>query len=361
MKRRAAHEEQIGTAAIDLFASGMGAFILIALVFMVLFAASPRMVEMAAAPPSPPPETASPMCPEPEPCPQVAVCPDCPAPVVCPAIPEPQACPAPAVAAACPEVPVCPAVPPLMCPEQPACPACPICPEPVEEFVEAMDVVEEVLGVAPAVLTELPETPVCPVVECTTLLPDFDLVFVVDSTSSMHNEIESLKRELHIVVEVLERIMPTVGIGVVTFNDRQQRPAVRHHPLRRLTNDEGAMVDIQRFLRGITAGDARGNNTDIPEAVLGALETAVSTSFREGVRNRSVIVITDAYAYENETEQSLALARAFAAVDGQQVSTVHVQADPRSERYLEQLAEAGAGEFVPDRGSILANVLLSIL
>ena len=37
MKPPAAEREQIGTSAIDLFASGMGAFILIALVFMVLF------------------------------------------------------------------------------------------------------------------------------------------------------------------------------------------------------------------------------------------------------------------------------------------------------------------------------------
>ena len=355
MKRRAAHEEHIGTAAIDLFASGMGAFILIALVFMVLFAASPRMVEMAVAPPSPPPETASLICPEPQPCPQMNVCPDCPPPVVCPAIPEPQACPAPAAATICPEIPVCATVAPV------SCPACPVCPSPAEQLVEAADVVEEVLALPPPPLPAPTELPVCPELEFTTLLPEFDLVFVVDSTSSMHNEIESLKRELHIVVEVLERIMPSVGVGVVTFNDRRQSPAVRHHPLRRLTNDEGAMVDLQRFLRSITAGDGRGTNTDIPEAVLSALETAVSTSFREGVINRAVIVITDAYAYEEETEQSLALARAFSAVAGQRLSTVHVQADPRSERYLERLAESGAGAFVPDRGSILANVLLSIL
>ena len=361
MKRRTAQEEQIGTAAVDLFASGMGAFILIAVVFMVLFAATPRMVEVAPPPPTPPPEAAVLVCPPPEPRPQVNVCQDCPAPVVCPAIPEPPACPAPAVAAACPEIPVLATAAPLACPAQPACPACPICPSPVEQVSEVADVVEELLASPPATLPIEPEALVCPLVECTTLLPEFDLVFVVDSTSSMHNEIESLKRELHIVVEVLERIMPTVGVGVVTFNDRLQRPAVRHHPLRRLTNDEGAMVDIQRFLRGITAGDGRGTNTDIPEAVLSALEAAVSTSFRDGVRNRSVIVITDAYAYEDETQESLALARAFSAVDGQRVSTVHVQANPQSERYLEQLAEAGAGAFVPDRGSILANVLLSIL
>ena len=42
MKSPQTETEHMGTAAVDLFASGMGAFILIAMVFMVLFAASPQ-------------------------------------------------------------------------------------------------------------------------------------------------------------------------------------------------------------------------------------------------------------------------------------------------------------------------------
>ena len=193
------------------------------------------------------------------------------------------------------------------------------------------------------------------------MLPDTDIVFVLDTTGSMRNEIESLKRELHIVVQVLERMMPSVGIGVVTFNDRRQRPMARHHPLRRLTGDEGAIRDINRFLRSISITDSRGPNPDLPEAVLNALAVAVNTSFREDVANRIVIVITDAYAYEDEAARSLQIARAFAAAAGQRISTVHVRDNRDSKQYLETLAEAGGGEFVPDRGSILANVLLGIL
>ena len=350
MKRQIPQEETLGTAAVDLFASGMGAFILIALVFMVLFAATPTMTVAPSAPAPEPatPETAMLTCPTPEPCPQV----------VCPAIPAPRECPAPAPVPEPVEIAVCLPAAPLTCPEQPACPACPICPVPVEQLVEEA---VSALSVPSPTPTEIPVAPICPEPDATLRLPEFDLVFVVDSTSSMHNEIESLKRELHILVEILERIMPTVGIGVVTFNDRRQSPAVRHHPLRRLTGNDAAMADLQRFLRGIAAGDGRGPNTDLPEAVLSALQTATSTSFREDVTYRSVIVITDAYAYDDELAESLALAREFGSVEGQRVSTVHIQANPQSRRYLEQLAAAGDGAFVPDRGSILANILLSIL
>ncbi len=345
MKPPATEREQIGTSAIDLFASGMGAFILIALVFMVLFAATPRQEE--------PPQPAPVVCPVPQPCPETPLCPVCPEPTICPDVPVCPVCPriqdcpvCPTIEpTACPELPPCPVVTPVVCPKQPDCPVCADCPEPPEP-------------------TPLPQHPqqACPKPEeRTTLLPETDLVFVLDTTGSMRGEIESLKRELHIVVQVLERMMPSIGIGVVTFNDRLQRPTTRHHPLRRLTNSESAMRDINRFLRSISTTDARGTNQDLPEAVFSALEVAVNASFRKDVGDRIVIVITDAYAYEDEEDPSFRIARAFAQVPGQRISTVHVRDDPDSGRYLEKLAEAGGGEFVADRGSILANVLMGIL
>ena len=337
MKPPAVQGEQIGTSAVDLFASGMGAFILIALVFMVLFAAVPRheVIEQPSVP----------VCPEPVQCPDSVECPACPPATVCPAIPEPAACPE------CPvqEIPQCPTVPPcppLECPEVPetVCPVCPVCPT---------------IKTPP---DPVPPTPSCPEPQPrATPLLDSDLVFVLDTTGSMRNEIEALKRELHVVVEILERMMPSVAVGIVTFNDRQQSPQGRHYPVRRLTGDENAMRDIQRFLRSIDISAARGPNPDVAEAVLPALRAATATSFRPDVRNRFVIVITDAYAYDDEVQASLTVARAFGAVEGQRVSAVHVRQNPESAKYLASLAEAGSGEFVPDRGSILANALLGML
>lgn len=338
MKRPNTESEQIGTSAIDLFASGMGAFMLIALVFMVLFAATP-----ADQIPEPPPPLD---CPEPVSCPELPECPECPEPVSCPEVVECPECPEPV---SCPEAPECP--------ECPDCPSVeiPQCPEPVEcpEPVPAPQCPEPVPADEPPPPTPEPVQ--------TTQLPDTDLVFMVDTTGSMRAEIDALKRELTLVVEILERMMPSVGVGVVTFNDRRQDPPARHFAVRGLTGDEEAMREVQRFLRSIEVGDARGSNPDIPEAVFAALQVATTTSFRPGVRDRVVIVITDAYAYEDEEQASLRVASAFAVVAGQRVSTVHVRQNEDSRAYLERLAEAGGGEFVPDRGSILANILLSML
>ena len=344
MKPPASEREQIGTSAIDLFASGMGAFILIAVIFMVLFAATPKQ-EVPDTPEAPPVP-----CPESEPCPETPECPECPPPVKCPEVPEPECPDCPDVEPPdCPEPPPCPVVEPVDCPGMPECPVCPVCPEPVEPEPDQAAVPPDPQQACP---DPNPQT---------SLLPEMDLVFVLDTTGSMRAEIESLKRELHILVGVLERMMPSVGIGVVTFNDRLQRPQGRHFPLVGLTNDEDAIRDINRFLRSISVTDAKGPNDDIPEAVLIALEAAVNTTFRAHVRHRIVIVITDAYAYEDEQVQTFRIARSFASADGHRVSTVHVRQNPDSETYLALLAEAGGGEFVPDRGSILANVLMGIL
>ena len=172
--------------------------------------------------------------------------PECPV-VEMPKCPEGEqcvVCPKPAPVRQCPPIP--------SCPEAPECPACPVC----------ESVPEPVVSETPTAPATCPEPD-----ENTTMLPETDIVFVLDTTSSMYNEIDALKRELHLVVEVLNRMMPTVGIGVVTFNDRRQVPVTRHHKLQQLTGDEEALKDIQRFLRSIEAADARGSNLDVHEAV----------------------------------------------------------------------------------------------
>ena len=336
MKINGDDQDQIGISAIDLFASGMGAFILIAIIFMILFAAASKQVDTAQAQ----------VCPDPV----VVECPpveECPTPIECPEVEIP-ACPeCPEVAQV--EIPQCPPIPKVECPEALDCPICPICEEP-----------------SPAEPTVTPAPPIevqpCPEpAESTTILPETDIVFVLDSTGSMRFEIEALKRELYVVVDVLERMMPTVGIGVVTFNDRLQRPPIRHHPVRRLTDDPENLNDLQRFIRSIAIDSASGPNPDTPEAVLLALRQAVSTSFRRDIKERVIIVITDAYAYEHEQNETFRLAREFAQTEGQRVATVFVRTHTEAELYLQQLADAGNGILVHDRGSILANVLLSLL
>ena len=56
-------------------------------------------------------------------------------------------------------------------------------------------------------------------------IPHLDIVICLDVTGSMQYQIEGLKREISSLTEVLDRISPSVGIGIVAFGDRRwQRP-----------------------------------------------------------------------------------------------------------------------------------------
>lgn len=332
--------EGFGTSAVDLFASGMGAFILIALIFMVMYSATPAKV--VTAPPTP-------ACPEPVQCPDAPECPVCPACAACEVCEEcaaPLTCPDPQPV---PDCPVCPQVAQPSCPDPVTCPVCPICPDAPRP--------------QPPTAPPAPDCPEPKATAPTKPLPDVDIVFVLDTTGSMRYVIESMKRELSAVVEVLEQVMPSVAIGVITVNDRRQKPVHKVHALRRLTGDRDAADDLHRFLRGIDAGKAVGINNDRPEAFMTGLQLATAIKYRADVANRVVIVITDSYAYEDEAERSLAIARSFAANEGSRVSTVHLESGkfPEADEYLPALAKAGGGEYVIDRGTVLANVLLSVL
>lgn len=340
MKRPASEIESLGTSAIDLFASGMGAFILIALIFMVMYSATPAQ-EMPTEP------VVAQICPEPVPCPEAPECPLCPE---CETCEECASCPP---QKACPDVdvpscPQCPATP--TCPQPKPCPPCAICPE-IPDLVPKPEPTVEVQCPEPAADTSMKP------------LPDLDLVFVLDTTGSMKFQLDSLKRELLVVTEVLEQIMPSIAIGFVTVNDRRQRPVHRVHNLRRLTGDQNAADELYRFLRNLEAGKAAGPNTDQPEAFFTGIQVATRMQFRKDVKNRAIIVITDSHAYEEEITASYTLAGQFAATEGSRISTVHIEAGkfPISDEYLPALARAGKGEYVIDRGTVLANVMLSVL
>lgn len=117
LRRRQGSVEVFSMSAIDLFASGLGAFIIVS---VVLF---PYVLNTTRTPPPPPPQAPL-QCPEPVEC---EVCVACPPPVVCP---EPVACPE-IPQMSCPEPPQ-PQCPQISCPEV-TCPDCPqrSCPEPL--------------------------------------------------------------------------------------------------------------------------------------------------------------------------------------------------------------------------------------
>lgn len=125
--------------------------------------------------------------------------------------------------------------------------------------------------------------------------PDrIDLVFAVDATGSMGDELEYLKSELN---DVIARIEPTasVRLGTVFYRDEGDAYVVRSFPF---TTDIGQMV---KHIEGQSA-DGGG---DTPEAVHSALDAALNKlEWSENATARLLFLLLDAPPHDNQEVKS---------------------------------------------------------
>lgn len=199
-------------------------------------------------------------------------------------------------------------------------------------------------------------------------LPHLDIVICLDVTGSMADQIEGLKQEIASLADVLDRLAPSVGFGLVAFGDRSWQRPMHEFPITSTDN----IGRIQSFVSTLTPNMRDSfymRNLDDPEAVTTAVEIAVGMSWRQESEDRYVIVITDNAAYPERISAALQTASAFASQENHYVSTVRANfARGPVEReaaltFLRSLADAGRGKFVDAAGgeSMLSTILLAIL
>ena len=283
MKRRNREISIFSMSALDLFASALGAFILIAIVMFPYFPNTSRVPVVIAAP-----------------------APDC-----------------PPVAPPCPPVPVCPPCPPTPEPTPPA-----------------------------------------------TQFPHLDMVIALDVTGSMGPQVNKLKAEVSQLSRVLVGLTPSLGIGVVAFGDRHWERPVITFDLREISASSADRTALENFVDTLESHMGRGSGSygspdDREEAFLAALTEAGRMSWRSDAEQRVIVLITDNPAYPEEEERAVSEAAEFAATGDGRVSTVLVNSGsglPWTASFLQRVASAGRGRFVPeDGGSMTANLLLSLM
>ena len=196
--------------------------------------------------------------------------------------------------------------------------------------------------------------------------PPLDLVIALDTTDSMHKQIKGLKSEIEQIANLLLKLAPSVGIGVIDFKDRcEGRRATNVFPLVEMNN-----VSIRRlseFTRSIKRGNYTRCNRDHEEAVNLALDRAITMPWRSQAKVRIIVIISDNPAYPETQSYVLRQAAQFAALrEGNRVSTVHVSTwrhalgIAKSPEFLERLAKEGKGQFVGGGGSFAATILLAL-
>jgi hypothetical protein len=190
-------------------------------------------------------------------------------------------------------------------------------------------------------------------------IADLDLVFVMDTTGSMGPELADLQANLVGIIRVLARLSGSLRIGFVAFKDRGDAYLTRVYPLQRM--NEAHAAELVNFVRGLRA---QGGGDD-PEPVDEALVAALAMPWRADAQGR-IIVIGDAAVHPHRHGRALDLAGRFhrsSPGEGapRTVSAIYTGDGPAQRPFFEQLAGAGGGDLSIHQGQIIESVLLSVL
>jgi von Willebrand factor type A domain len=191
-----------------------------------------------------------------------------------------------------------------------------------------------------------------------------DLIFVIDSTASMTPVIAELASSLASVVRVLERMVPSIRIGVAAYNDRDtgQVPVTILPP----TSANEHLERVIEFLERLQASTI-GSRT-IEEDVHLGLEAATLMKLRPEVR-QTLVLIGDASVHLPLVDETIYRVRNFVANHRHRTVSAMYISTPSSRSHSESIpmtffravAEAGKGTYTDHTGSMMESVLLSVM
>ncbi len=192
-------------------------------------------------------------------------------------------------------------------------------------------------------------------------LPPVDIIVAIDTTGSMDAQVRGLKSDIITLAEILNSVSDSAALGVIDFKDAcEGGRALRSAQLRVLT--PSAISQLSQFVRPMFAGNYRPEcNFDQPEAIDLALRSALGMGWRSNVSNRVIVIASDNAAYPNKRQQTFNDAARFNQAGGK-VSAVYVRtggSEAIARSYMRQLAQAGGGAFVPEGGSFIGAVLIA--
>ena len=194
------------------------------------------------------------------------------------------------------------------------------------------------------------------------VIPQLDLVIVIDTTASMGKVLRELSLSMAGLVRILERLVPSLRIGFVAYRDVDLPGwVVRDFTLQPTSV---ALDQILGFANELTAANVGGRTVD--EDVYAGLLAALAMPFRSSAR-RTVIVVGDAAAHPHEQSAALSSARQFNNSGDASISTLFVSTESfrrfgRNDRhFFRDLARAGGGTFNQTGGQLIEGILLSVL
>ena len=195
-------------------------------------------------------------------------------------------------------------------------------------------------------------------------LPPIDLVIALDTTASMENEVAGLREDIAGLAELLVRLTDDAAIGIIDFKDRcDPQTALRVAPLQPI--DRRSVRRLTAFARSMRPGSSSCNNTP-EEDYAEALQAAVTTNWRSESEQRVIVMISDNAAHPGMTDWAVQDARDFARRPGarHRVSSVYVNTGSLAggQAFMQAVAQAGQGQFVHanEHASLSVTILIAI-
>jgi von Willebrand factor type A domain len=190
-----------------------------------------------------------------------------------------------------------------------------------------------------------------------------DVVFVIDTTASMGPVIRALAVSIRSIVRILERLVPSVRVGVSAYKDHDiPFPPVITFPL---TPVDPHLPRIVGFLDALEESPIGSRSID--EDVHLGLEAATLMRWRPDAK-QVMVLIGDAEAHpENQNEtfwrvQTFVQGNELRSFSALFVTTPSsLSAGNIARFYFQAIAKAGNGTFHDHTGSMIESVLLSVL
>ncbi len=169
--------------------------------------------------------------------------------------------------------------------------------------------------------------------------PRLDLVFLVDATGSMGDEIAKLKASMRAMSDQISRLpgQPDICYGLVAYRDRGDAFLTRTHDF---TDDLGAF-------QGVLARVQAGGGGDMPEALNEALHETVHRMSWRTEAARMVVLVADAPPHLDYGGPQYDVDMQAALAKGIKLFAVGASGlDPVGEYVYRQMAQYTAGRFV---------------
>lgn len=214
----------------------------------------------------------------------------------------------------------------------------------------------------------LPPKPVTPEPEKGIRIRGVDVVFVMDATMSMNEELSAVQSGMTSVVQVLRRLSDEVSVGFVAYIDHAVPWVI---PLKPVGKGPEGDRNLGQLLKGMSEIQLVGNQ-DWPEDVCGGMAKATSMKWPTvGERRQIIVLIGDARTHPEDHDRSLAIVKKWVE-DGIHIRGVHTVFTPplelSSERgfaeemaasssYFKDVARVGHGQFHAGQGDLLGSIL----